>query len=221
MADGEIVFTNLAVVKKGEDAKVKITEIGDVKVSYGAATGAVLGGLACALFGPVAIAYGVTAGAAIGAAGASQIEGLDKHKLNQLGDVLQPGNSAVIAVFDEVLVEKALYHEFDKERDELAYHLAKDIGDTLRKDENVAYVVAVGEDGLLMTRVEKGRDAANVKGLVVTAEGVKAGRADVTHSVVAYEAVEANADWTDIAYHGGVVTKDGAAIVDAEAIAKE
>jgi hypothetical protein len=216
MADGEIAFTNLAIVKKDQNAKLSITEVGEVKVSYSAATGAVLGGLACAIFGPVGIAYGASAGAAIGAVGASQIEGLDKKKLNQLGDVLQSGNSAIIAVFDEVLVDSKGFHEFDKERDELAYHLCRDIGDTLRKGEDLAYVVAVGEDGLLIKRVEKDENVTDIKGLVVTKEGVTAGRAKMTHSILAYEAVGTNADWSDIAYEGGVVTKDGAAIVDAE-----
>lgn len=213
--ESDLVYTNLAIITKDKKGKVTIRGEDDASVYGSAATGAVIGGLACCLLGPVGIAAGASAGAAMMAAGASQIEGLDKNKLNQLGDVLQAGNSAIIAVFEEVVVAKKAFHEFDAERDELVYQLTADIGKTLRNHQDVTYLLSLEEERLVAARKAMGPDAVNIASLVVTADGATAKKVDMRRSLVGFESVAT--DWTDVQVERGVVTKDGAVIVDAQA----
>jgi len=211
--DHQINYRNVAVIRKDKKGKVKVKETGDMSAGHGAGIGAVIGGLFAVLAGPAGLAAGAAAGAVIGGAGAGLSDaGLDNKRLKQIGDVLQPGNSAVIAVFEEVKVDKATMKEVDQELAELVYELSTDIGDTLRGGQDVAYVFAVTEEGVVAKRAAVGEDAADIRGLVATEEGVVVGHAVATEEGVAYEVVAAAGD--DVAYEAGVVTEEGAVVVD-------
>jgi uncharacterized membrane protein len=217
--DHQLYYRNVAVIRKNEKGKVKVKETGDMSAGHGAGIGAVVGGLFGLLAGPAGIAAGAAAGAVIGGAGAGLSDaGLDNKRLKQFGTVLQPGNSAVIAVFEDVKVDRATMKEVDQELDEVVYNLSTDIGDTLRGGQDVAYVFAVTEEGVVAQRRAVGEDAADIEGLVITEEGVVAGRAVATEDGVAYEVAAATED--EVAYEAGVVTEEGEVVVDAYATAE-
>jgi uncharacterized membrane protein len=215
----QIYYRNVAVVRKDEKGKVKVKETGDMSAGPGAGVGAVVGGLFGLLAGPAGLAAGAAAGAAIGGAGAALIDsGLDDKRLKQFGTVLQPSNSAVIAVFDEVKVDKATMKEVEQSLDEMVYNLSTDVGDTLRAGQDVAYVFAVTEEGVVAQRRAAGDDAADIEGLLITEEGVVVGRAVATEEGVAYEVAATTGD--EVAYEAGVVTEEGEVVVDAYATAE-
>ena len=215
----QLYYRNVAVIRKDEKGKVKVKETGDMGGGVGAGVGAVVGGAFGLLAGPAGLAAGAAAGAVIGGAGAAVIDsGLDNKRLKQLGDVLQPGNSAIIAVFEEVKVDKATMKEVDKGLAEAVYGLSTDIGDTLRGGQDVAYVFAVTEEGVVAERMAAGEDAADIQGLLVTEEGVVVGQAVATEEGVAYEVAVATED--EAAYEAGVVTEEGEVVVDAYAAAE-
>jgi len=210
----QIYYRNVAVIRKDEKGNVKVKETGDMGGGVGAGVGAVVGGAFGILAGPAGLAAGAAAGAVIGGAGAALIDsGLDNKRLKQIGDVLQPGNSAVIAVFEEVKVDKATMKEVTKDLAEVVYGLSTNIGDTLRGGQDVAYVFAVTEEGVVAERMAAGEDAADIQALVATQEGVVVGQAIATDEGVAYEVAAAAGD--DVAYEAGVATEEGTAVVDA------
>lgn len=216
----QLYYRNVAVIRKDEKGKVKVKETGDMSAGHGAGIGAVVGGLFGILAGPAGLAAGAAAGAVIGGAGAGLSDaGLDNKRLARIGDVLQPGNSAIIAVFEEVRVDKATMKEVDKDLEEVVYGLSTNIGDTLRAGQDVAYVFAVTEEGVVAERMAVGEEVADIQKLVITEEGVAAGQAIVTEEGVAYEVAASTED--EAAYEAGVVTEEGAAVVDAYATSED
>ena len=214
----KLYYRNVAVIRKDEKGKVKVKETGDMSAGPGAGVGAVIGGAFGLLAGPAGLAAGAAAGAVIGGAGAALIDsGLSNKRLKQIGDVLQPSNSAVIAVFEEVKVDKATMKEVNKDLAEVVYGLSTDIGETLRAGKDVAYVFAVTEEGVVAERMAAGEDAADIQALIATEEGVTVGRAVATEEGVAYEVASATED--EAAYEAGVATEEGTAVVDAYATA--
>ena len=216
---GQIYYQNLAVVRKNPEGKVKIKETGDMSFGPGAGIGAVVGGALGLLAGPGGLVAGAAAGAAIGGAGAALHDaGIPDERLEEIGDVLGPGNSAVIGIFEQVRVDKETMVEIDQSTAEAVEALAADIGTTLQGGQDVAYVLAVTEEGVVARREAVGEKATDVEGLVITAEGAVAGRAVATEEGVAYEVAAATEE--EAAYEAGVVTQEGAAVVDAYAAAE-
>jgi uncharacterized membrane protein len=211
---GEIYYQNLAVVRKNPEGKVKIKETGDVGGGVGATVGGVVGGALGLLAGPGGLVAGAAAGAVIGGAGAALHDaGIPNERLEELGDVLGPGNSAFIGIFDQVRVDKETMQEIDQSAADAVEALAADIGTTLQGGQDVAYVFAVTEDGVVARREAAGEEAADIQALVVTPEGAVAGRAAASEEGVAYEVAAATED--EAAYEAGVATEGGAAVVDA------
>jgi uncharacterized membrane protein len=205
-------------VRKNADGKVKIKETGDMGAAPGAGIGAVAGGALGLLAGPPGLVAGAAAGAVIGGIGAALHDaGIPDERLEEIGDVLAPGNSAFIGIFDEVRVDKETMKEIDQSTAEAVEALAADIGTTLQGGQDVAYVFAVTEEGVVARREAVGEEAADVEALVVTAEGAVAGKAVVTEEGVAYEVAAATED--EAAYEAGVATEEGAAVVDVYAAA--
>jgi uncharacterized membrane protein len=212
----QLYYRNVAVIRKNEKGKVKVKETGDMSGGTGAAVGALIGGAFGIFAGPAGLVAGAAAGAAIGGAGSALHDaGMSNERLKKVGDVLQPGNSAIIAVFEEVKVDKATMKEVDQELEEVVYNLSTDIGDTLRGGQDVAYVFAVAEEGVVAKRMAVGEEAADIQGLLITEEGVVVGQAVATEEGVAYEVAAATED--EVAYEVGVATEEGAVQVDAYA----
>jgi uncharacterized membrane protein len=207
----EIYYQNLAVVRKDAEGKVKIKETGDMSFGPGAGIGAVVGGALGLLAGPAGLVAGAAAGAAIGGAGAALHDaGIPDERLEEIGGVLGPRNSAFIGIFDQVRVDKETMEEIDQSVVEAVEALAADIGTTLQGGQDVAYVFAVTEDGVVAKREAAGKEAADIQALVVTPKGAVAGRAVATEEGVAYEVAAATED--AVAAEHGVVTEDVAAV---------
>ena len=208
---GQIYYQNVAVVRKNPEGKVKIKETGDMGAAPGAGIGAVAGGALGLLAGPAGLVAGAAVGAVIGGVGAALHDaGIPDDRLEEIGDVLGPGNSAFIGIFDQVKVDKEVMAEVDQSAAEAVEALAADIGSTLQAGQDVAYVFAATEEGVVARREAAGEGAADIEALVVTPEGVLAGAAVATEEGVAYEVAAATED-AIVAEHG-VVTEDVAAV---------
>jgi uncharacterized membrane protein len=217
---GEIYYKNLAVIRKDTEGKVKIKETGDMGGGVGATIGAIAGGALGLLAGPAGLAAGAAAGAVIGGAGAALHDaGIPDERLELVGDVLGPGNSAIIGIFEQVKVDKKTMKQIDQGAAEAVEALAADIGATLKGGQDVAYALAVTEDGVVAKRGAVGDEAADIQGLVITEEGVVAGAAVATEEGVAYEVVAATED--EAVAEVGVVTEEGEVVADVYAQAEE
>lgn len=212
----QLSYRNVAVINKNNAGKVKVKETGDLSAAPGAGVGALVGGAFGLLAGPAGFAAGSAAGAVIGGTGAIIIDsGLDNQRLQQIGDVLQPGNSALIAVFEEMNVDKMTMKEVNRDLGEVLASLSADISDALHRGQDVAYLFAVTADGIVASRMAAGEKAGDIQGLVAVQEGFIVGQAVATEDGVAYEIAAATGD--EAAYEVGVATDEGTAVVEAYA----
>jgi uncharacterized membrane protein len=106
-----ITLDDAAIVTKGSDGKLQIHETREVTTAKGANRGAIAAGLFGLVFPPSLIVSAV-AGGAVGALwGKLRDTGLKTKSIKELGDTLEPGKAAVVALVDQASVaatEKAL-----------------------------------------------------------------------------------------------------------------
>lgn len=91
---------NAAVITKDTEGKLKLKETAEIKgVKRGAGIGAIAGGIIGILAGgPIG---GIVLGAAAGALGGKVIDlGFSDKDLKEMGDLMGPGSSAIIAVIE-------------------------------------------------------------------------------------------------------------------------
>lgn len=91
---------NAAVISKDAEGKLKLKETAEVKgVKRGAGIGAIAGGIIGILAGgPIG---GIVLGAAAGALGGKVIDlGFSDKELKEIGELMGPGSSAIIAVIE-------------------------------------------------------------------------------------------------------------------------
>lgn len=138
-------------------------------------------------------AIGSVNGAVFGAVGKVSTEGMDKDSLKSLGSALPPSTSALVAVFDEVTVSKHKFREELKERKEgvdvIVAQMTADITEKLGNNLDVAYHLAIMEDGLIMTQVTMDCFAANIKQMVLTPDAATVKQVAVTNDAVAAEEI--------------------------------
>jgi uncharacterized membrane protein len=91
---------NAAVITKDADGKLKLTETAEIKgVKRGAGIGAIAGGIIGILAGgPIG---GIVLGAAAGALSGKVLDlGFSNQELKEMGELMGPGSSAIIAVIE-------------------------------------------------------------------------------------------------------------------------
>lgn len=194
-------------------AGTSVLLLGPVAMAAGAVGGALAGATAAAgartgaAYGAALAAQGtmlaqlgsMSGGALAGGYAASKIETLDHDKLKELGNVLKPNNSAILAVFDQVVVPmEYLGTETKLSRDDVLYKIGREIGETLEKGDDYACMVAlIDDDGsgvkeFVATRAVIGDAAADIKKLVVMGEETVADDGDepVDEDTITYEVID-------------------------------
>ncbi|CAB9525256.1 expressed unknown protein [Seminavis robusta] len=189
-----VTCANLVIVKKDEDSKVTIKEYGKdgpfngfiVGGTSGTFVGAAVGGIALSLLGPIGMAaggsVGAIAGGAIGAlngtitgtAKAVMVESVDKEKIQLLGSCLTPNSSALVAVFEEVVMTKSelkkKHSDKLKEVDEVTKLAAETISSALKQDQFVGVGLDVDDEGILLSRTIVSDDKINIGTFMLTPE---------------------------------------------------
>lgn len=189
----------MAKARKDVAGKMTVKELGNpsalAHAAVGGAIGSVIGSLGLFLLGPAAITVGGATGAALAGYAASQVEGMDKDKLEKIGAALKPGSSAIILVFDETVVSKADYERelevYKESTDLLVEKMASKIKENLAQGNDVAFHICMDQDGIAATRVVVGDEAVNVRKLVLSSEGLAAAELTATEEGAAVEAVVA------------------------------
>jgi uncharacterized membrane protein len=213
----QLSYRNVVVIRKDETGNVKVKETRDMSPGLGAGIGAIVGGAFGLLAGPAGFAADSTSGVALGGTSAALIDsGFDDKRLLQIGDVLQPGNSAIIAVFEEVEVDRTTREEVDQDLSQVITNLPADISHALQGGQDVAYAFAVTEDGIVASRMATGDDAADIQGLVAGQESVPIRQAVAIEDGVAYE-IAAAAQY-EVAYEADLAINEGAVWVNTHAV---
>jgi uncharacterized membrane protein len=169
----QVLCTNMAVVKKDIAGKMSIKEMGSPSaLKRDKRVGSLVGGLALMMIGKAGAIMGQSKGGAISTYGADHVQGMEKERLQELGDALPPGCSAIVLVFDEVFVDKekgeAFLAEFKASTDTLLGDMSAKISESLKKGSNITYQIAIDEEGVTATRAIIGKDAANISEILLT-----------------------------------------------------
>jgi len=171
---GLIKIENAAVLRKNEKGKLFIKETEDMgggKV-VPAAVGALVGGLTAKL----------------------RDTGFSNQRLETLGEGLQPGSSAIVAVVEHTWVDKVEETLAEAEADVMTAEIKADIAAQLEAGHEVAYSVISDQDGLLAGRVAGGEDEVEGGMLAVDDSGMYGGRFFATESGFVVEEMTATDD---------------------------
>lgn len=170
--EGLIKIDSAAVLRKDEKGKIHIKETHDM----GGGKGAVLGGVGFAAVGLIAgaaLAAPLVVGALIGGLVAKlRDSGFSNERLETLGESLQPGTSAIVAVVEHEWVAKVEEALAETEADLITAELSADIAEQLSADHEVAYSAISSEEGFSVDRMAVGDDVVEGSSLVVDDTGV-------------------------------------------------
>ena len=173
---GLIKIENAAVLRKDEKGKLHIKETHDIGGGKGAAFGGVAGAAIGLIAGP-ALVVPAAVGALVGGLTAKLRDtGFSNQRLETLGEGLQPGSSAIVAVVEHTWVNKVEEALAEAEADVMTAEIKSDIAAQLEAGHEVAYSVLSSQEGLLASRVAGGEDEVEGGVLAVDESGIYGGR---------------------------------------------
>ncbi|MCP4359311.1 MAG: DUF1269 domain-containing protein [Chloroflexi bacterium] len=205
---GLIKIDRMAIVRRTSKDKVKIRESGDPGGGRGAAVGAVVGGIIGSIAGPLgAVAVGGATGALVGGITAKYYDsGIPNKRLEKIGEALQPGTSAIVAVIEHKWVAGLEKDLAEAGANVMTEALSADIAQQLAEGKDVAFTAVESEEGVAMARVAGDEKSVESTTAVITDEGM---------AVEAISASEEGIAVIDLVTDGDVVVA-AAAVVTAD-----
>lgn len=104
--EGSIELIDAAVIVRGADGKVRFEETADPSGKKWAKRGAIAGGLVGLIFPPSILASAAVGAAGGGVWGKVRDKGFQDSDLEAIGQSLEPGASAIIAVAEDRVIEQ-------------------------------------------------------------------------------------------------------------------
>ena len=104
--EGSIELIDAAVIVRGADGKVRFEETADPSGKKWAKRGAIAGGVVGLIFPPSLIISAAVGGAAGGLWGKLRDKGFKDEDLQAVGDEMQPGTSAIVAIAEDHMIER-------------------------------------------------------------------------------------------------------------------
>ena len=104
--EGSIELIDAAVIVHGADGKVKFEETVDPSGKKWAKRGAIAGGLVGLIFPPSIIVGAAIGGGAGGIWGKVRDKGFKDEDLKAIGESLEPGSSAIIAIAEDQVLDR-------------------------------------------------------------------------------------------------------------------
>jgi uncharacterized membrane protein len=204
-----IGIQNAAVIRKDEKGKLHIKETADMGGGKGAALGGVAGAAIGILAGP-ALWVPAAVGALVGGLAAKlRDSGFSDERLKTIGDSLEPGSSAIIAVVEHKWVAQVEKELEEAGADMFTQALSADIASQLEAGHEVAYSALSSQEGYAVSRVAGGEDMVEGSSLVVDESGAYGSRFLATEDGFAVEQITA----TDDVVVDEVLASDGETVV--------
>ena len=104
--EGSIELIDAAVIVRGADGKVRFEETADPSGKKWAKRGAIAGGVVGLIFPPTLIASAIVGGGAGGLWGKIRDKGFKDEDLKAVGEEMDPGTSAIIAIAEDHVIER-------------------------------------------------------------------------------------------------------------------
>ena len=208
---GEIKIDDAAVLDRDLNNKLHIRDTRDWGFGKGAAVGGTVGVAGVVLgvmTGPVG--WAVLGSALVGGVASKMHHtyGFNEARLRKLGDSLQPGNSAIVAVVEHLWVARVEEAMKQQSTDILVELISKDVADQLAAGKDVSYTAVAAGDTLATERVAANNDEAQISDATYTPDVTYAEAADITKDHVTYGAAVSDAQGvTGVIIEG---TPDGA-----------
>jgi len=216
---GLIGIQNAAVLRRDEKNKLHVKELKDWGGGKGAAFGGALGAVLGVLTGPGILVAGA-AGALIGGLAAKlRDSGFSNERLNTIGESLQPGTSAIVAIIEHKWVADLEREMAEAGADVLTESIAADVAAQLEAGREVAYSALSSSDAFAASRVAGDEESVEGGKLVITEEGLVAGSFVATGDVVVGELLEASDQ--GITYVIGAAVAEEGEEAEAEAESEE
>jgi uncharacterized membrane protein len=194
-----IRIENAAVLRKDEKGKLHIKETADMGGKKGAALGGVAGAVIGVIAGP-ALLVPAAVGALIGGLTAKlRDSGFSDARLQQVGEGLKPGSSAIIAIVEHTWVEDVKKALAQEEADMFAEALSADISEQLDAGHQVAYTAISSEHGFAASRVAGGEDEVEGGQILVDDSGVYGEKFVATKDGFAVVAMESTEEGVTVA----------------------
>jgi uncharacterized membrane protein len=194
-----IRIENAAVLRKDEKGKLHIKETADMGGKKGAALGGVAGAAIGVIAGP-ALLVPAAVGALIGGLTAKLRDtGFSDARLQQVGEGLKPGSSAIIAVVEHTWVDDVKKALAQEQADMFAQSLSADISEQLDAGHEVAYTAISSEHSFAASRIAGGEDEVEGSQVVVDDSGVYGGQFVATKEGFAVVAMEATDEGMTVA----------------------
>lgn len=223
-----IGIQNAAVLRKDEKGKLHIKETADMGGGKGAALGGVAGAAIGLLAGP-ALLVPVAVGALVGGLAAKlRDSGFSDARLKTIGDSLEPGSSAIIAVVEHTWVAQVEKELQEAGADMFTEAISADIAGQLESGHEVAYTALATQEGYAISRVAGGEDEVEGGSLVVDETGAYGSRFLATEEGFAVERMAATGDAVvdevlavdddTVVYGAAVATDEG--VISAGAVGK-
>lgn len=179
--EGLIGIVDAAVVVKDADGKLKVTDA-KRRSTKGMITGGVVGGVLGLLAGPVGwLAVG---GGAIGALAGKVAGSPMKNQMQEIGEALTPGSSAIVAVIEHTWVAKMEAMLADEGARVVIDSIKADIADQLNAGGNVLYTAVGGPNATGAARVAESAQETRITGMIAGDEGVFIGDAQFTNEAL-------------------------------------
>jgi uncharacterized membrane protein len=211
-----IDIQDAAVIRRDENNKLHIKETADPGGGRGAAAGGAIGAVIGLIAGPPGVVVGAAAGALVGGVTAKVIDsGIPDDRLKQIGEGLQPGTSAIVAIIEHSWVEDVEKQLTDSGADVLTESIRADIAEQLQAGREVSYTTLTTDEGVASQRTVTGEDQIEVDSIISTEDGVAGSVVVATEEGVVAEGF--------IATEEGVVTgvAIAASVEDSEAETEE
>lgn len=128
-----IDIQDAAVIRRDENNKLHIKETADPGGGKGAAAGGAVGALIGLIGGPAGVVVGAAAGALVGGVTAKVVDsGIPDYRLEQIGEGLTPGTSAIVGIIEMRWVEEVERQLAEAGADVLTEVIRNDIAQQLK-----------------------------------------------------------------------------------------
>ncbi len=154
-----IEMQDAAVIRRDEKNKLHIKETADPGGGRGAAAGGAIGAVIGLIAGPPGVVVGAATGALVGGVTARVIDsGIPDDRLRQIGEGLQPGCSAIVAIIEHNWVEGVEKQLAEAGADVLTEQLRVDIAEQLQTGREESSTAKTAKQGSTSKQVIAGEE---------------------------------------------------------------